>query len=491
MPPLKIILSTVLSPPFGSFCLLFSRAFAALIRLTRLGLPFYFKFLLDLSNLTTPDCGVFGRRFLKWVKGGEAVIALVILLVYFVFWSPHSVKIIPTRPSHPRRNEFEIDIVHTLNQGPKILFLQIIRTGPPTYNKFWLRKPGTERPTPFDKRVIYQHNLTPFYYKPIPPVFIKAGNKTLLGWEETMIKDGTVIQALASHDLLVTTSLPAIPIVLINFDLAEHKQLLEDLSEKNASLAVAAATKYQAEIKACEERRALLEDDVARLLPFEVQSSNNLAALAALKKSQETLIKSKEGYKTRGDAYKARAETAETNIKTKENELAVAKKQLAEAAAEITKLSGHRCPRQADRLAYDKLDADYKALDVRCKRYKRERDDVDREMSSLRGLEDRLRSQVASLQRQLPPRFEDKRQRMDQPTPAPATAPVASATSETWNQLEKARAELAKEKERNEKIFATMDNFKESLKSEIAIGIREQVLKSQPPYGAFPQRPYY
>jgi hypothetical protein len=404
-------------------------------------------------------------------------------------------KITP-RPSPPRRNQIEVDIVHTLRQDPKILFLQIIRTGPPTFNNYWLRKPNTERPTPFDKRVTYQQSLTPNYYKPIPPVVIEAGNGTLEGWEDVQTKDGTIIQALASRDHLDATDLPAVPIVLINVRLDEYTQLLEDLASKTTSLGLAAATKHQAEIVTYEARITDLEKDVTRLLPLEEQTSKHLVALESLRKSQETLLKSKEAYKTRGDTYKNRAETAESKVKTLEMELSASKKQLADAQTVAAKASGHKCPPQTDRPSFEKLKADYKVLDARCQRYRRERDDTDREMSTLRSSEDRLRNQVASLQRQGPFRPEEKRQRLDQPALVRAPAPAAPEPSETWNQLEKTKAELAKERERNEKILSSMDNLKESLKSEITIGIREQVLKQrerESSYGApsYLQRPYF
>jgi len=384
------------------------------------------------------------------------------------------------------------------------MFLQFIRTGPPTYNRFWLRKRPNDAPTPFDKRIIHTNSLTPTYYFPIPPVALQANNATLEGWGEIPIKDGTIIQALASRDNLIATNLPADPIVMADIDLDEHIRLLEHLGEKATSLNVASAAKHQEEIKIYQTQRTTLEEELKRLLPFEEKTKKNALTLDTLMKTQETLTKSKETYKHRGDNYKTRADTAEASLKTKEKELTETKKHLNDASMEIAKLSGHKCPRQVNQSQYDQLNADYKTLDIRCQRYKRQRDEADREINNLRSSDDRLRRQIASLERPTAYRPEEKRQRFEGPTPgfrpntaaaAPVAAQAAPEVSETWNQLEKARAELTKEKERNEKILSSMDSLKESLRTEISLGIREQALRREreSPYGvqAFPQRPFY
>ena len=402
--------------------------------------------------------------------------------------------------SPPPRPQIELDAAFTCSCGPQTAFLQVIATGPPDFDCFWLKKNPQDDPSPFDLRIVFHHTGTPHYYKPIPQVTIKPGHPTLMGWAEFPTKLGGIIRAPTTADNFNILNLQAPATVETLFEIKEIDTLVAQLSSAHSKTLVTQGSKYQLEIKSYQESQTTLETKLSKLQMDEADLTKLKDRCTTLEREHKLMKKHKESWKSDAENYKERALQAEAAFKIAEDSLSKMRDDLAAAEEAKKKADEHKCPPTLNMRDFQNLKKDLRAVEVTSERYRKERNEAERERDRLRTMANNPRNNPRDHPRDGPGRDSDwnpKIQRLDIAGQAPTVAAtVSNELTRAREELAKEREDLAREKELSEKMRSSLDTFRDSIKTEIALNIREQLRQPrerEPPpfYDRFDRRPFF
>jgi hypothetical protein len=163
--------------------------------------------------------------------------------------------------------------------------MQFIRTNPPDFNEYWIKRCSTEISSPLDRRILYKQSTLPGHYRPFP-AFNFEPNEFIETWIEFEIRGETVL-ALKGTQGIDFSNLRAIPSVIPIITASNALLFNKYIASRLTTIQRDFETKKQAELK------SILDSTIDEANTDMAKEVDELKSSLQLQKNENTALAKK------------------------------------------------------------------------------------------------------------------------------------------------------------------------------------------------------
>jgi len=195
------------------------------------------------------------------------------------------------------RATINCDPVFTFRIDDDVIFMQFIRTNPPEFNEYWIKRCSTEISSPLDRRILYKQSTLPGHYRPFP-AFNFEPNEFIETWIEFEIR-GEKVLALKGTQGIDFSNLRAIPGIIPIITAPNVLLFNKYIASRLTAIQRDFETRKQAELKSIVDSTIdQANTDVAKELDdlkslLQLQKNENIASAKKLSELTNSSIREK------------------------------------------------------------------------------------------------------------------------------------------------------------------------------------------------------